>query len=213
MADQEVLTVEKREWRGSAKSRQMRRDGKIPAILYGRGQETVELTLDATELSLALRRNAKLVELKGGLSESAMFKKIQWDTFYNHVLHVDFTRIDASESVVVKMPLEIRGVAPGTKMGGTVDQLARNIEIECPATKIPEALELSVNELELGQTLTAGDIVLPDGAKLVGDATQVLVTCTETVKQEEEEDETPAAADGSEPEVIGEKKDEEGGGE
>jgi len=210
MSDQEVLNVEKRETRGTAKARQMRKTGKIPAVLYGHGKETVELTVDASEVSLALRRRAKLVELKGGVADTAIFKKIQWDTFYNNVLHIDFTRVDAKEMVPVKLKLVLRGVAPGTKMGGTVEQLARTVEIECPADSIPEGLELSVNELEFGQTLTAADLTLPTGAVVVGEPDQVLVTCMEVVKQEEAEEETPAAADGAEPEVIGEK-DEDGG--
>ena len=210
MADQEVLNVEARETRGSQKAKHLRQSGKIPAVLYGHGKETVSLSIDAKELSLALRRNAKLVELKGAAAETAIFKKIQWDTFYSNVLHVDFARTDASEKVEVKLPLEIRGVAPGSKMGGTVDHLVRSLKIECPANAIPEALELSINELQLNETLTAGDIPLPAGASLVMDANTPVVACAEAAVEVEEE-EVAAGADGAEPEVIG-QKDEDGEG-
>ena len=208
MSDQEVLNVEKRETRGTAKARQMRREGKIPAVLYGHGKENVSLIVDAGEVSLALRHKAKLVALKGGVEDTAIFKKIQWDTFYNHVLHIDFARVDAKEMVPVKLRLQLRGVAPGTKMGGTVEQLARSVEFECPADSIPEGLELSINELELDQTLTAADLDLPTGAKLTGEPDQVLVTCSVVAEKAPEEEDGAPAADGAEPEVIGEKKEE-----
>ncbi len=209
MADQDVLNVEKRETRGTARARRMRREGKIPAILYGHGKECVALTLKASELSHALRHNAKLVELKGGASETAIFKHVQWDTFFQNVLHVDLARTDADEKVEMELPVEVRGSAPGSKMGGTVEQVLRDITILCPASSIPESLELSVNELQLDQTLTAADVPLPNGASLVTEANTPIVTCTEAVDTEEEDE--AAQASGAEPEVVGQKDEDKGG--
>lgn len=213
MSDSEILKVESRETRGTQKARQMRRAGKVPAVLYGQGKDSVALALDARELSLVIRRRSKLVQLDGASKETAIFKKVQWDTFYKNVLHVDFERVDAGQLITVDTRLEVRGTAPGTKMGGTVELLARSIEIECPANVIPEVLEISVNELELDQTITAGDLELPKGAKLTGEATAVLVTCAEAVKQADEDDEVAPAATGAEPEVIGKKEGEDEGGD
>lgn len=204
MAD--VLNVEAREERGSQKARKMRRDGKVPAILYGHGADNVSLAVLADELNTALRQGAKTLDLKGAVSETAFIKDVQWDAFGNEVLHVDLTRVKKGEKVEVELSVELRGTAPGTKVGGVVDQLQRSVKILCPMSKIPDNIQLSINELELGQQLTVADLEIPDGAELVTDAGIPVVNCQEP-KAGSDEVETAAPADGAEPEVIGQKDD------
>jgi large subunit ribosomal protein L25 len=206
----EVLKVEPRETRGKRNARRMRQKGQLPGILYGHHQEAVSLTMSVAELSRALRHGSKLVELRGAVNESAIIRELQWDTFGQDVLHVDLVRVDADERLTVEVPLETRGVAPGTKENGVVELLLHAIEIETTARAIPEKLHLNINEVQVGDTLTAADIEdLPAGAKVLVDPETPLLHCVEAVVEVEGE----AEEGGAEPEVIGREAEEEGEGE
>ena len=206
----DVLNVEKRELLGSANSRRLRRAGKIPAVLYGHGKDPVSLSILSDEIRAVMRHGGQLVDLKGGVTDTAFLKEIQLDALGSTVLHVDLTRVVAGETVDVTVKVEARGVAPGTKQGGTVENPVHEVQITCPATAIPDKIELSINDLQLDQSLTAGDLELPKGASLITDAATVIVSCSEVVEVEDELAASPA--DGSEPEVIGRKADDEGAG-
>ncbi|MCR4413583.1 MAG: 50S ribosomal protein L25 [Thermoguttaceae bacterium] len=200
----EVLHVEARETRGKRDARRQRRSGKIPAVLYGHGQETLSLTLSAEEFDAAMRHGARLVRLTGAVDEQAFVRELQWDTWGTHVLHVDFTRVSEHERVRVEVPVELRGEAPGVKAGGVIKQAIHQIEIECEATAIPDKIHVSINRLELGQQITVGQIELPPTVKILADPTELVVECHEPVEVAEE---AAAPAEG-EPEVIGRKKEE-----
>ncbi|HAY80060.1 MAG TPA: 50S ribosomal protein L25 [Planctomycetaceae bacterium] len=206
MAD--VLNVDTREELGSAKTRRLRQQGKIPAVLYGHGEENVHLALPALELAAAIRHGSQLVNLSGAVNESALIKAVQWDSLGSEVLHVDLTRVKAGETVTVTVSVELRGVAPGTKMGGVVNHALHSLEITCPATAIPEKLEVSVNSLELGNTLTVADIELPEGASTEAADDTLVAQCSQPTTQDEDEA-IPGAADSIEPEVIGRSKEDE----
>ncbi|MEM9352934.1 MAG: 50S ribosomal protein L25 [Planctomycetota bacterium] len=208
MSETDTITVEKREKLGKLNSRRLRAEGIVPAVLYGHGEEPVSLKMDAKPLRASLRHGAKLVELTGAAKGSALLQDVQWDTFEQHILHVDLLRVDAKEKVVVEVPLLIRGQAPGESEGGVVDHLVHHIEIETTAGSIPEQLHVSVNDLHLGGSLLPKDIEdMPAGAKAVAGEDLVLVSCHEPkVVVEEEADGVEGSA---EPEVIGGKKDDE----
>jgi large subunit ribosomal protein L25 len=131
---------------------------------------------------------------------------VQWDTWGTHVLHVDFTRISAHEKVEVQVAIELRGEAPGVKEGGVIKQSIHDVQIECPASSVPERLSLSINDLKLNESITLGDLKLPEGATILGEGTTVVVECVEPLEVPEEE---IAVAAPGEPEVIGAKEDEE----
>ena len=207
----EVLHIEKRETRGKRFARRMRKIGKIPGVLYGHGKETVSLAINADEIDATVRHGARLVELQGDVKESAFVKAIQWDAFGMKVLHVDLTRVKAGDSVEISVSVELRGVAPGTKQGGVIEQPLHELEIRCPVTAIPESLSLSINQLELDQSITAGEIELPPGTELLTDPSAAVVSCSEPLIREEEVEAEEAAAAPSdvEPEVIGRKAEDE----
>lgn len=214
----EVFEVTRRDAFGSQHTRRMRRNGQIPAILYGHGKENIPLAVPQEQLQHAIRQSARLIDLQGAVKESALIREVQWDTFGNQVLHVDLTRVSATELVRVEVSLETRGTAPGATDGGVVKVLVHAIEIECRADSIPEKLELNINQLELHQSLTVADLLLPEGAKTSLDPDALLVQCVEpTIELEEEEGEQAVEGDeegtaASEPEVIGRKEDDEEGG-
>ena len=203
----EVLNVALRELFGKRRIRRLRAGGQIPAVLYGHGEKNLSLSIPATEFSTAIRRGTRLVELVGGTTDTALIREVQWDPFGVEVLHADLVRVSADESIETPLSIELRGRAPGTTQGGVVELLAHEVVVECPVTAIPEKLELNINALELGESLTAAELVLPQGAKLVTAADQILVQCI--VPFSEEEDDEAAAVDVSEPEIIGRKEEEE----
>ncbi|MBC8352166.1 MAG: 50S ribosomal protein L25 [Planctomycetes bacterium] len=211
MAD--TLNVALREQLGTNRTRQLRRTGQVPAILYGHGEKSVNLSISIAEVNSAIRRGSKVVDIRGAVSDSALIRDIQWDAFGSTILHLDLTRVSADEKVHVTVPVELRGEAPGVREGGVVEHVTHEIEIECAANALPEKLVVSVNELHMGQSVVASDLELPEGASLLSDADAVIVHVVEPVPEETEGADVPGA-DGTEPEVIGGRKEgEEEGGE
>ncbi len=145
-----------------------------------------------------------VVELRGAANEKAFIRDMQWDVYGIDVLHVDFTRVSEHERIQVEVKVALRGEAPGLKNGGVVEQTIHEVEIECEALSIPEKLFLLVNSLNVGDSLTAAQVQLPEGATLLTDADAVVVHC---VVPTEADEETESEA-GAEPEVIGRKAEE-----
>lgn len=203
----EVLNVEVRELTGKRNNRRLRRSGSIPAILYGHGEDCVSLTVPADQLDAAIRHGSRVVELQGGATESALIRELHWDTYGKYVLHVDFTRVSADERIEVTLSIELRGQAPGTKNGGIVEQVVREIAVECLAAAIPEKLTMRINALELDGSLTVADFEPIDGVKLLVADDLVIAQCVLPTEAPEEE---AGPATGAEPEVIGRKDDEDG---
>jgi large subunit ribosomal protein L25 len=201
----EVLNVKPRKSRGKREARRMRRSGAIPAILYGHGEANQSLAVGADEMALVVRRGGRVVDLKGAVNEKALVRDLQWDIYGTHVLHVDFARVSEHERIEVKVAVELRGQAVGVKDGGVVEHFVHEIQIECEALSIPDKLDLNINDLKVGDSLTAADVPLPAGVTLISDPEAVLVHC---VKPRDEE-EGAAAGGGAEPEVIGRKADDE----
>jgi len=201
----EALSVEKRENFGSKNSQRMRRDGRVPAVLYGHKEETVSLSVGAAAIETLVRHGARLVELKGSVNESALIREIQWNVYGTKMLHIDFTRVSAEESVDATLTVELRGNAPGAKMGGVVGHLLHEIQIRCPAVALVEKVSLSINRLELDQTITADAVELPEGATLLTDADAIIVQCVAATDDAEGDEE--GAGGHAEPEVIGRKDD------
>ncbi len=207
----DVVEVKKREETGTLRMRRMRVAGRVPAVIYGRGQDSMMVSIDKREVDKMMRTGRHIVDLGGDVSESALVKEVQWDAFGNEVLHIDLARVDASEAVEVSMSIETRGVAPGTRNGGVVKQLMQEVTIRCPADKLPESLEANINELELDGAITAGDLTLPPSAELLCELTDVVVTCVAPTAKSDDDEVEGAEAGAAEPEVIGRKADDEAG--
>ncbi len=206
----EVLNCETREELGSRATRRLRRRRMIPANLYGHGQPNVNLTIPADDVEAVLRHGAHMVQLRGAVDETALIREIQWNTYGNEVLHLDLTRVSATEKVEVSLSVEMRGEAPGTKEGGELTVMTHEVTIFCPAEAIPEKLEVNVNDLHLGTVVHASDLSLPEGAELVTSPDTPIISCQARAEVAEEV-EAPATADlSAEPEVIGRGKEEEG---
>ena len=202
----DAINVQKRDETGSLRMRRLRQSGRIPGIVYGHGQDSIAISMDTRDINRMIRDGRHVVELAGDIKESALIKEVQWDSLGSTVVHVDFARVDATEVVEVSLTVDLRGVAPGTRAGGIVKLALHEIDVRCPALKVPEHLEININGLELEQSITAGEVKLPESAILITDASAVVVACVApTVELEESEDGEASA----EPEVIGRKAEDE----
>jgi large subunit ribosomal protein L25 len=197
------LNVELRQNRGRHHNRRLRKAGSVPGVLYGHRKQNVCLAVPAEPLSALVQHGNRLVTLCGAVNESAFIRDVQWDVWGTHVLHVDFTRILEHEKVNVQIAVEIRGEAPGVREGGVVEQLIHQVEIECPASAIPEKLHVNINQLRLHDSITIAHLELPEGAVVLGDPAAVVVHCVEPVELPEVE---VVEAVAGEPEVIGQDK-------
>lgn len=210
MAQSEDLSVEVREEIGSNKVKRLRAAGKIPAVIYGHGGDSISLSVPADALSRIIHRGERIVGLKGGVTGDAFIRDVQWDTFGSEVMHVDFTRVKAGEMLSTTVNLHLRGVAPGTKMGGVVEQSLREMEILCPPRSMTDTIDVVVNALQVGERITVGDLQLPEGAKATLDPNTPVVACVpKDGDAEAVVDDSAPVADGAEPELIG-KKDDDG---
>jgi len=200
----ESLNVEIREQTGSLRAKRMRQGGNIPAMLYGHGEGNVMLSVSTKELKRVIDQGNYIVELKGGANGSALIKEVQWDAFGVFVVHVDFTRVDPNEKVGVTLPLEFKGDPVGTRQGGEVNYHQNELSILCPAISVPDKIEVKVGDLDVGQSITAGDVVLPEGAELDEAGTTPIVSCAEKSEAPAEEEADSAAPTEAAPEAPAE---------
>jgi large subunit ribosomal protein L25 len=204
----DVLKVETRKSFGKRNNVRLRRAGRLPAILYGHGEEPVSLSLLSDQVQASLRHGAKVVDLDGAASGKALLQDVQWDTFFHQVLHVDLLRVHAGEKVTIDVPIELRGEAIGVREGGIIEHLIHSIEIEVALDVIPEKLHLNIKNLGIDGHLTAKDIIdLPPGATILSDEDAMIVHCVMLSAEVEAEAAEEGAA--AEPEVISKGKAEE----
>ena len=204
-----LLKAEIREQTGSKHAVNVRKQGRIPAIVYGHKKEPVAVSLDEHNFVEGLHHGHRLLDVQlGKKKEKMLVKDLQYDHLGKNIIHADLIRVDVSETVKVTVPIELKGMAQGTHEGGIIEEHTDRLEVECKVTDIPESIIVSIKEVGVGDTLHARDIELPDGVKLASSPETLLVTCSLVAaakSTEELEEEVPIA-----PEVIGEAKEDEG---
>jgi large subunit ribosomal protein L25 len=177
------LVAEQRTQFGKGAARKIRRDHKIPAVIYGHGTAPVHITLPGHEAMLALKHsNALLTIVLDGKEQLALAKDIQRDPIKPVIEHVDLVVVRKGEKVTVEVPVHLEGeAAPETVV--TVDHTALQLEVE--ATHIPESIVVSVEGLTAGTQVLAGQVELPEGATLVTDPEALVVNVTQQQSAEE----------------------------
>jgi large subunit ribosomal protein L25 len=212
MSKTSSLKAEIREQTGSKAAARIRKQGRVPAIVYGHKEEPVAISLDAHDFVEALHHGHRLMDVKiGRKSEKTIVKDLQYDHLGRSIIHADLIRVDVKEKVVVTVPIELKGTAKGTHHGGLLEEHADHLEVECLPTGIPEAIIVSVKDLEVGDAIHAGDVEMPAGVTLVSPVDTLLVAChvlAAAKTTEELEEEAPVA-----PEVIGRAAEAEEGAE
>jgi large subunit ribosomal protein L25 len=214
MAKTLLLKAEIRERTGSKAVQKVRKEGRIPAIVYGHNKTPVAISLDAHNFAEGLHHGHRLMDVQINKKKEKIFvKDLQYDHLGKKVIHADLMRVDVTEMIRVDVPIELKGgaTAKGTHEGGIIEEHADHLEVECKATDIPENISVSVKEIGVGDALHASDIELPEGVKLISPPETLLVTChlvAAAKTTEEVEEEMPTA-----PEVISEAKEAEEEGE
>ena len=201
----DTIQVSLRPDTGSAASRRLRRQGLVPAVLYGHGEGNVGLSASRDAVAAMVRHGSRFVELVGAVKTSAVVRELQWDTFGVEPVHVDFLRVSRSDRVKVKVPIDVKGECPGQRAGGVLTLVLHELELECTADAIPDHIHAHVGHLEVGHLIKVRDLDLPAGATALADADELVVSCLLPTKKAEE-----AAGAPAEPEVIGRKAAEEG---
>lgn len=197
----EQLEVRIRKDFGTQRCTRLRKEGLVPAVLYGQKKPNVHLVVSAHDLEGVVRHGTRIVRLTGDIQEEALIREVQWDTWGVQILHVDFSRVSAKDRIRVTVPVHLRGEAPGTKQGGVVEQLLHELELECEAAEVPEEIHVNINELEVNQTITVGQLPLPKSAVALADKDTIVVRCVVPAEVPEAEEGVPPAAE-REPELI-----------
>ncbi len=187
------LEVEERERRGSRDSRRLRRDGLIPGVLYGRGHKPHPICVPERELRRVLTGSAGLhaileVVLAGQKStHSSILKDYQLDPIRGKIEHFDLQEVRLDEAIQTAVVVELVGESAGTKAGGVLSQVTREVRVEALPLEVPERLELDVSAMEIGDTLRLSDLAARDGVAFLDDPDTVLATVTLPTKVEEPE--------------------------
>ncbi len=207
----EVLNVESRDQIGTTASRRLRSSGRVPAVLYGHGQETAHLSVAERDVKAMLRHHSKTVTLAGDVQDTALVREVQFDPLGIDVIHLDLLRVNLKESVEVTVPVKLHGDPPGLREGGMLREVLHDAQVRCSADAIPEELILNVSDLHVGDSLTAASLELPEGVELVTPVDSMVAQIEEPKRSGKAE----ATDDGpAEPEVIakgGDKSEEEEG--
>ena len=192
MSDSSVLTAESREKVGTRPSRALRSEGRIPANLQADADNAhVDFSINENEFLAARRRHVHLYDIElTGDKHSAVVRELQWDTFGDKIIHVEFRRV--TRGVEIESDVELQAVG---QAAGVVNLIVSQLTIKSIPSKIPDRLEISVAGLEEGSTLKASEVEMPDGVTLVTDADVDVVTVfgSRASKLEEEEE---ASAEG-----------------
>jgi large subunit ribosomal protein L25 len=211
MSETMNIEVSPRQQTGKNANRRSRATGKIPAVVYGGGKESVAIEVDRKTLMDMLRNHLgehPIFLLKLGDKERhAMIRNMQTDPVSRQVIHIDFQRVLMDQKVRVAVPVELKGTAFGVKTeGGMLDFVTREVNVECLPGEIPKHLDLDVTDLHVGQHAEAKDLKLPEGVTLLDEPDKVIVSLGHGRLEAAAEE---GGGDRAEPEVIQRKKGEE----
>ena len=212
------LEAQIRKTTGNGPARVLRRDGRIPAILYGPKTDPIMLSIDNKEFEQIAKKSSigsvlLKLEIKNGQTGalSAMVKELQIHPVTGQYLHVDFYEVELTRKINAMVPVTITGKSQGVEDGGILQIVRRELEVFCLPTAIPEAIEVDISELEIGGSIHVNEIVLPGEVELPEDVDFTVITVLapkveEVVVEEEElaegeemaEEGVPEAAEGEE---------------
>ena len=211
------LTARKREETGKQVAKRLRREGKLPAVIYGGGEDPLSLELDYREFDAFVRKHRGenvLINLKIGRSKpkTAILRDIQHDYIKDGLIHAEFQQISLTDRLTATVAVVLIGEAPGTapEFGGILEQSQRELMIQCIASEMPDHLEVDVSALQLGDSIHVRDLEFPD-MDIVTDGDAVVASVAMPMREEVVEEEEEEGLE--EPELIGREQDEEDGEE
>lgn len=216
------LTARIRTQTGKEYSKQIRRQGEIPAVLYGKGKEPASLIVKYAEIRSLVHtdggsRSVIDMTISGSddeRTEHVMIKEIQQDPVKDTYTHIDFLAIDMNKPIKTKVMLNFVGEPIGVDTGGIFQSILREVEIECLPKNLPEHLDVDVSGLETGHALTVGDIRIPEGSTLLTHIEETIATVTAPATEAAAEEGVGLEEEGVEPKLVGQEPEgqEEGSG-
>jgi large subunit ribosomal protein L25 len=202
-----TLEVSKRDATGKEIAKKLRRDGKVPAVVYGGHRDPVAITVDRKSVSELIQksehgiRSVFLLKMAGtDQQRHAMIKEVTIDPISRKMTHIDFVRVLMDEKVKVTVPVHLNGTAIGVKEGGVLDFQVRELHVECLPNAIPDSIEVDVAPLGGHEYYRVKDLNVPEGVKVMDDPERVVVGVTHLRVEAEPTPEAGAAP--AEPEVI-----------
>ena len=213
------LKTNKRTATGNGPARRLRRTGQIPAVYYGPNSEPVLLSVNKNDLELVLKKGGigqvilNLIIQNNGetLNMPAMIKELQTHPVSRNFIHVDFYEIKMDRKITVKIPITTTGVAKGVELGGILQIVRRELEVECLPLAVPESIVIDITDLDIGDSIHVGNISLEGDVEILEEDNRTVVTVLHPKLEEAEEPEGEEAEEGAGEE--GEEAPEAGGEE
>ena len=212
------LEIENRNSVGKKASKKNRRAGKIPSVLYYRGEKPVSLSIDKQLLYKAIKSDQRIYEVEiDSESQYVMIKEAQYHPITDEIIHVDFMRVRRSEKMTISVPITLVGKPAGVTEGGILSQSMTQIEISCFPTNVPESIEVNVDHLDINSSVSVGDVTVDDEDIEIISASDLSIASVipPAVEEEpviaEEEALDEEAVDGESPDEEGEKADKDSG--
>ena len=212
--DELFLDAQVREEIGRGKTKGLRDQGFVPAVIYSEGKDALPLKLSHRQLVQLVHQhriegvviNVRIKDDKNHKSRPCIIREIQHDPVHGDIMHVDFNQISLTKKIKVNVPVVTKGEPVGVKLeGGSLEHMLWEIEVECLPTNIPQEIEIDVSTLKLGDSVHIKDIAVPPGAEILNDPEAIILSVAAPMKEEALTE--PVEGEGSqEPEVIKEKK-------
>jgi large subunit ribosomal protein L25 len=201
------LSISSRDPEGSRSARRMRREGLVPGVVYGGGEEPLHFAVDGRILRNTLARSGAILQVAvdGGATTPVLVKDVQRHPVRGEAVHVDFLRVNMNETIHTTVVVDLVGGdhAPGVVAGGVLSQETREVNIEALPGDIPETIEHDVSSMEINDTLTLAQVTLPEGVTLLDDVDAVIASVTPpTLEPTEDEIETETALVGEDGEPV-----------
>jgi large subunit ribosomal protein L25 len=209
MSDDISISAQRRTKTGTSECRRLRRQGRIPANVFGHKQEPLPVSIDRDAFRPVLTTGHKVIDLTiDGHLEKALVREVQWDTFSTEVQHIDFQRIDVTERMRVDVPVVLRGTPQGVIDGGILDHQLHTLTVNATAAHLPDHIEIRVNDLGIGQSIHVADITnLPPEVTIETPGEFIVVQVSAAVEMPEVERVEEELA--TQPELVGRKKEAE----
>lgn len=198
-----AISVETREKTGTRYAQRLRQSGKLPAVIYGKGEAPIHVSVDEHSILEALHSGAHVLEIQvdGKNKDKCLVKDLQFGWLGDNLIHLDLNRVDMHEIVTVNVPVTLAGTAKvASATGAVLEVIRREIEVTCMVSQIPSEFRYDITNME--EAVTIGDLDIPEGVTTVLSEDKHICHVTFVHQEEAEGEETEVDADSSEPEVI-----------
>lgn len=194
---------------GNGPARALRREGKIPAVLYGPETDSILLSVGISDIESALKKGkigqvllSLVIQNGETMTRPVMIKELQIHPVSNNYLHVDFYEINMDRKIRTKVPVVTKGKSKGVELGGMLQVIRRELEVLCLPMEVPEVVEIDITELEIGDSIHVNEISLKGDIEISSDVNFTVVTVLSPTKVEEEvtEEEEELLEEGEAPE-------------